>query len=149
MGLVTTKPVFGVSDIVRFKPACSATGTSKKIEISLVASFDMVLSKHHITKALISLRGCAGWSAPLLFANSWRQVFSRPGPIGFTDNNCDDSCGSKVWFSYVSAQTPNLSDHCTHNICFGWKIRFFLTYSVVPLLYPFFLPLFSLEKRVY
>ena len=28
MDLVATKPVFGVSDKVRFKPACSATGTS-------------------------------------------------------------------------------------------------------------------------
>ena len=33
-----------------------------------------------ITKALIRLRGCADWSAPLLFANPRRQVFSRRGP---------------------------------------------------------------------
>ena len=33
-----------------------------------------------MTKALISMRGCAGWSAPLLFANPRRQVFSRRGP---------------------------------------------------------------------
>ena len=33
-----------------------------------------------ITKALIRLRGCADWSAPVLFANPWRQVFSRRGP---------------------------------------------------------------------
>ena len=36
----------------------------------------MILSKKRITKALIRLRGCAGWSAPVLFANSGRQVFS-------------------------------------------------------------------------
>ena len=30
----------------------------------------MILSNTRITKALIRLRGCAGWSAPLLFANS-------------------------------------------------------------------------------
>ena len=29
----------------------------------------MILSKKGITKALISLQGCTGWSAPLLFAN--------------------------------------------------------------------------------
>ena len=29
----------------------------------------MILSKTGIKKALISLRGCAGWSAPLLFVN--------------------------------------------------------------------------------
>ena len=43
--LVATKPVFGVSDKVRFKPACSATENSYKNEISLVASLDMELSK--------------------------------------------------------------------------------------------------------
>ena len=45
MGLVARKPVFGVSDKVRFKPACSATETSQKVEISLVASLDLALSK--------------------------------------------------------------------------------------------------------
>ena len=80
MGLVATKPVFRVSDKVRFKPACSATETSWKIEISLVASLNMILSNKQITKALIRLRQCAGWSAPLLFANTRRQVFSHRGP---------------------------------------------------------------------
>ena len=42
MDLVMRKPVFGVSDKVRFKLACSA-------------SLDMILSKKQITKALISL----------------------------------------------------------------------------------------------
>ena len=77
LGLVATKPVLGVSDKVRFKPACPATEDSEKNEILLVASLDMVLYKTRITKALIRLRGCAGWSAPVLFANSRRQVFSR------------------------------------------------------------------------
>ena len=40
----------------------------------------MALSKMRITKALIRLRGCAGCSAPVLFANPRRQVFSRRGP---------------------------------------------------------------------
>ena len=40
----------------------------------------MVLCEKRITKALIRLRGCAGWSAPVLFANPRRQVFSRRGP---------------------------------------------------------------------
>ena len=79
--LVATKPVFGVSDKMRFKPACSATETSLKIEISLVASLDMVLSKQRSTKALIRLRGWAGWSAPMLFANPRRQVFSHRSPF--------------------------------------------------------------------
>ena len=40
----------------------------------------MILSKKRKTKALIRLRGCAGWSAPVFFANHRRQVFSRRGP---------------------------------------------------------------------
>ena len=36
----------------------------------------MILSKEGIIKALIRLRGCAGWSAPLLFAHS-EDRFSR------------------------------------------------------------------------
>ena len=41
----------------------------------------MVLYLKRITKALIRLRVCAGWSAPVLFANPRRQVFSRRGPF--------------------------------------------------------------------
>ena len=52
-----------------------------EIEISPVASLDMVPINKRITKALIRLSGCAGWSAPVLFANPRRQVFSRFGPI--------------------------------------------------------------------
>ena len=77
MGHVARKPVFGVSAKARLKHACSATETSKKIEILLLASPYMVLSNKRMTKALIRLRGCAGWSAPLLFANPRRQVFLR------------------------------------------------------------------------
>ena len=40
----------------------------------------MVLREKRIIKELISLRGCAGWSASLLFANPRSQVFSRRGP---------------------------------------------------------------------
>ena len=41
-----------------------------KIDISLVASLDMVLSRTRITKAPPSLCGRAGWSALLYFANT-------------------------------------------------------------------------------
>ena len=53
----------------------------RKNEISPVASLRMKLSKKRTTKALIRLRGCAGWSAPVLFATPQRQVYSRRGPI--------------------------------------------------------------------
>ena len=56
------------SDKLRFKPACSATETSLNYENWLVVSLDMILSNKRITESLIRLRGCAGWSAPLLFA---------------------------------------------------------------------------------
>ena len=69
MGLVARKPVFRVSDNARFKPVSSATETSWKIKISHVAALHMILSKKRISKALIRLGGCAGWSAPVLFAN--------------------------------------------------------------------------------
>ena len=49
--------------------------------ISPVASVHMILSKRRTTKALIRLRACTGWSAPVLFANPQRQVFSRQGPL--------------------------------------------------------------------
>ena len=58
----------------------SATETSKKIEISLVASIEMILSTKRITKALISLHRCAGWSAQLLIAPP-SPFFLRPGLI--------------------------------------------------------------------
>ena len=80
MGLDATKPVFGVSDKASYKPVSSSTVTSKNIEISLEASLDMILSTKRITKALIRLRGCAGWSAPVLFATPRRPGFSRRGP---------------------------------------------------------------------
>ena len=64
-----TKPIFRVSDKVSLKPLFLATETSEKIEISPVASLDMLLSEKQITMTLISLPGHAGWSVPLLFAN--------------------------------------------------------------------------------
>ena len=76
-GLVATKTVFGVSDKARLKPVSSATETSQNVEISPVASQDMILFNKRITMALIRLRVCAGWSALVLFANPRRQVFSR------------------------------------------------------------------------
>ena len=47
----------------------------------------MIRSTKRITKALIRLRGCAIWFAPVLFANHRRQVFSRRGPTIFKQVN--------------------------------------------------------------
>ena len=67
----------GVSDPARHKPACAATEASQVLEISAIES--RVLSKQRTTKVLIRLRGCAGWSVPLLFTYDIRHIFSWPG----------------------------------------------------------------------
>ena len=69
----------GVSDQATHKPVCAATEASWSLEISAIESRDIILSKQRTTKALIRLRGCAGWSAPLLFAYIIRHIFSWPG----------------------------------------------------------------------
>ena len=81
MCLVVTKPVFVVSVKARLKPVSFASETSYNIEILLEASLDMTFSNQRITTALIRLRVCAGWSAPLLFAKPRRQVLSWQGPF--------------------------------------------------------------------
>ena len=45
IGFDMTKPVFGVSNKARLKPVSSASEASYKIEISPVASLDMILSQ--------------------------------------------------------------------------------------------------------
>ena len=45
MSQSTRKPVFGVFDQVRFKPACSATETSQTLEISDIETRDIILSR--------------------------------------------------------------------------------------------------------
>ena len=97
VGLVARKTVFGVSEKGSFELVSSATETSKNIEIPPVASLHMILFKKQITKALIRLRGCAGWSAPVLFANHRRQIFLRRGPYSLgtlsTPNKSPFQCG--------------------------------------------------------
>ena len=63
-----TKPVLGVSDKARHIPVSSATETRYNIAILLEASLDMILSSKRIRRAIVSLRRCTGWSAPMLFS---------------------------------------------------------------------------------
>ena len=69
MGLNARRPILRVYDHARLKPTCSVTEStcSKKAEILRVASLSIILSRGRTTKALIRLRGCVGWSAPLIF----------------------------------------------------------------------------------
>ena len=68
MSLVTRKSVFWVFNQVRHKPACAATEASWRLEIWDIETKDIILSRQWTTKVLIRLRGCAGWTAPLLVA---------------------------------------------------------------------------------
>ena len=68
----------GDSDKARHKPAYAATEASMRLEILVKETRHITLSRQQTTKVLIRLRGCAGWSAPLLFAYGIRHVFSWP-----------------------------------------------------------------------
>ena len=61
---------------VRLKLACSVADTSDILEFWDLARIDIIQARQQTTKVLIRLLGCAGWSAPLLFAYDVRQVFS-------------------------------------------------------------------------
>ena len=63
----------------------------------------MVLSQNRVTKALIRLRGCAGWSASLLFAKLRRQVFSCRGPYV--------NGGHIIWVCSTSSNTQIIRNY--------------------------------------
>ena len=56
-----------------------------------------------MTKALISQRGCPGWSVPLLFANPRRQVFPRQGPYDHVAINKDFLSFKKLYIIQVNS----------------------------------------------
>ena len=60
------KPVFGICDQVRLKPACSATETSQGFEILDIASIDIILPKQRTTKLI-----CA------FVVHIWQNRFSQ------------------------------------------------------------------------
>ena len=66
MSLVTRKPVFGVCDQGRLKPACAATEARQTLEISDIETRGIILSNN---------KG-ADQTAPLLFAYGKKHVFS-------------------------------------------------------------------------
>ena len=77
MSLVTRKPVFGVCDQGRLKPACTATAVMWRLEILDIETRGIKLhvSKQRTTKVLIRLYRSAGWSVPLLFAYGISRFF--------------------------------------------------------------------------
>ena len=85
---------------------------ARKEKFSLVISVEVIFSNKRITKVLIRLRGCAGWSAHLLLANPRRQGFWHLGP-----NVC--------WmYSKESPQWGVLLS--TYNKCSKWWVRKYL-----------------------
>ena len=52
MSFITRKPVFGISDQVRLKLACSVTEASQRLEISYTETRDIILSRQQTTKLL-------------------------------------------------------------------------------------------------
>ena len=82
----------GVSDQAKYKLAYAATKASLSLEISAIESRDIILSKQRTTKALIRLRRCAGWSAPLLVASDKRHIFSWLGSFVFVRGVYMDIC---------------------------------------------------------
>ena len=75
-----------IFDKVRFKPACSATEDNQNPE-TLSIAIHIILSKQWTTTVLVRLRGCAGWSAPLLFAYDIWHIFAWLGPYGDINGN--------------------------------------------------------------
>ena len=97
MTLFRRKPVFGVCDQSRLKLACAAAVASYSLEILEIASICIFLSKQRITKVLIRLCRCAGWSALLLFAYGIKQVFSWRGSYVFRTPIDFASASDKIW----------------------------------------------------
>ena len=62
--------------LIKPQITCSATETIMNIEIVHEASFYIILFNKRITKLLIKLRRCIGWSAPFLYATI-SQVFDE------------------------------------------------------------------------
>ena len=77
MGLIATKSVFGVSHKVMLKQVFLVTETSWNNEILYATSLNIIaLCNEQKSKVLIIMRGCASWSAILLFTNP-KDRFSR------------------------------------------------------------------------
>ena len=136
----------GIFDQVRFKPACSATETSKNLECWDKAGIHIILSKQRRTKVLIRLRGCAGWSAPLLFAYGIKQFShdlahlmdeSYTWSVGSVGNkphktylnpkvSWNLATGSAGWLRscFFSTIKWPVDQHWLYNECIIWNVQF-------------------------
>ena len=96
-----------------------------KLKFHLQQVYIWYFPKSKKKKALIRLRGCAGWSAPLLFTNPPRQGFSRRGPY----YSCIyDPCNSEWTASYVFFCFVFLNSHRKF-ILFCWIVLHFICFT--------------------
>ena len=93
MSHITRKRVF--RDFRRGKIQTSLLSYRNSLE-SWNFGYSIILSQQQTIKVLIRLRGCADWSAPLLFAYGIRHVFAWPVPY----NTCF-AAFSHLWFQGV------------------------------------------------
>ena len=113
VGHVMRKPVFGVSDKVRLKPACAATEARSKLEISDIETRGIILSRQRTTKVLIRLRERAGWSAPLLFAHGINMLSHYLAQVLANTAYPDHIAPSgAVWPGSVIFAIPSVSFAC-------------------------------------
>ena len=63
--------MFGISDQVRLKLACSATETSWRLEILDIETTGIILSKQRIADAQADLRLCCSHTAKTGFLMTW------------------------------------------------------------------------------
>ena len=76
MGLITRNLSSGFPPRSYTNKPAQLPRIARTIEVLPVASFDKIHSNKRITKVLIRLCRCVGWSAPLLFTNP-EDRFSR------------------------------------------------------------------------
>ena len=84
-----------------------------------IETADIILSRQQTIKVLIRLCGCAGWSAPLLFAYginrfSWRGSYHKN-----TISNFQYAFHLNYIFSYKKPQSYDSSFHCLNLVWFS------------------------------
>ena len=119
MSHVKRKPVFGVFDRVRLKPACTATEVSWRFKILDIETRGIILSGQRTSKVLIRLRGCAGWSAPLLFAYG-KTDFLMTWLIWYSDIHVTASKAASARFSFHFNEVCEKYIEYIRNSSFWW-----------------------------
>ena len=73
------------------------------LEISDIETRSVILSRQQTTNALIRLRGCAGWSAPLLFAYDMNRFSHDVAHLLYSNTR------NLQFFSWICFMMPSIS----------------------------------------